>query len=433
MVWVTDNASDYVLDRFSTQLPQLDAVVAPSAGPGRWFQVDPFMLTAANFDAFGRLRIGSPETIFEAKSVYHDDPIRFVTDTASGGAVAYQASRSSYALTVTSTVGSKATRQTKRYLNYQPGKGQLIFATFVMTNGEEAGVVKRVGYFDDDNGVYFASTGSGLVIVQRSDVSGAPVDTVIAQADWNLDTLDGTGPSGLTLDVSKSQIFLADFQWLGAGRVRVGFSVDGQIVYAHEFLNANYVASVYMQTPNLPVRWEAETTGASSGGALEAICCTVLAEGGMAADGVLLGADMGTASRNVTTVAEPLISIRLKATANRATVFPKLAEIITVGNANSRWFIQLNPTISGGAAASWVSVPNSYVEYDVTRDGTLNQDGILLASGYLSKTAAIALAQGLQSLVLASDYAGTPDELVVGVQTLSTNDNFLASLQWLEQ
>jgi hypothetical protein len=272
-------------------------------------------------------------------------------------------------------------------------------------------------------------------MVQRSDVSGAPVDTSVAQADWNLDPLDGTGPSGITLDLTKGQILVVDFQWLGTGRVRMGFDLDGQIVYAHEFRNANLITSVWMRSPNLPVRWQIETVGAATGSAeLEAICCMVASEGGQSADGAHRAADMGAALCTIGTTLTPLISIRLKASHNRASVFPRLAQIIETGNANSRWVIQINPTITGGAAASWVSVPNSAVEYDVTRDGTLNEDGVLVASGYLSKDVAAALAETIASqLVLASDFAGVPDELVVGVQTLAASDSFAASLQWIEQ
>ena len=67
-------------------------------------------------------------------------------------------------------------------------------------------------------------------------------------------------------------------QWLGVGRVRVGFNINGVIYYAHYFNNANNLGSVYMSTPNLPVRYEVSSTGGSV--TLDQICCTVQSEGG---------------------------------------------------------------------------------------------------------------------------------------------------------
>lgn len=435
LCWTLDPGADYVFDRFSTQATSTDDVVAPDAGPGRWIKRDELMLSDSRFDPFGRLRVSDPATIFDAKTLYDGDALRFVNDVASGGSVTFQSQRSSMKLAVTTTLGSRATRQTKRYLNYQPGKGQQIFATFVMTNGQESGVAKRVGYYDDDNGVFLQVSGGGTSVVLRTDLSGAPVDTVVDQSDWNLDKLDGTGPSGLTFEAARAQILVLDFQWLGTGRVRIGFDLDGKIVYVHEFLNANVGTSVYMRTPNLPVRWEIETVGAAVGAPeMEAICCTVASEGGRSAEGLLRAADMGVAVRNVSTDLLPLISMRLKASHNRATVFPRLATILETGNQTSRWVILINPTITGGTAASWVPVADSAVEYDISRDGALSEDGIKIASGYTSKDVDVALAETVESqLVLASDFAGTPDQLVVGVQTLAASENFAAALQWLEQ
>lgn len=435
LCWVLDPGADYVFDRFSTQAPSTDDVIAPTAGPGRWIKRDELMFGQERFDPFGRLRVSEPATIFDAKTLFDADPLRFVNDLASGGTATFQSQRSSMRLAVTSTVGSRATRQTKRYLNYQPGKGQQIFVTFVMTNGQEAGVDKRVGYYDNDNGIFFALDDQGPAVVLRTDVSGSPVDTRVSQADWSLDRLDGDGPSGVQFDAARAQILVLDFQWLGTGRVRIGFDIDGEVIYVHEFLNANLGSSVYMRLPNLPVRWEIQTVGAAAAAAaMEAICCTVAAEGGRSAEGIVRAADMGITTRNVDTTLTPLISIRLKSSHNRATVFPRLATILETGNQASRWIVQLNPTITGGAAASWQPVSDSAIEYDVARDGTLNEDGVAIASGYTAKDVDIALASSIESqLVLASDFGGTPDELVVGVQTLAASDNFAAALQWLEQ
>jgi hypothetical protein len=145
-----------------------------------------------------------------------------------------------------------------------------------------AGVTKRVGYYSTSDGIFLEENGTvDLAIVKRSSVSGSAVDTRVAQSDWNLDTLDGSGgtrnPSGITLDQSKAQILMIDLQWLGVGRVRVGFDVDGQVFYAHEFLHANSVTTTYMSTATLPVRWEITGDSAAS---MKAICSAIASEGG---------------------------------------------------------------------------------------------------------------------------------------------------------
>ena len=80
----------------------------------------------ASLDAFTRLRVSNPFSLFDSKQVYDDNPLFFVTDTATGGAVTYNQDTAASELTTNTTVGSRAIRQTRRYFNYQPGKSLLI-------------------------------------------------------------------------------------------------------------------------------------------------------------------------------------------------------------------------------------------------------------------------------------------------------------------
>jgi hypothetical protein len=185
-------------------------------------------------------------------------------------------------------------RQSKRVMSYEPGKSLLILNTFVM-NAQESGLEQRVGTFDANNGIFFEDTGTGYQIVRRSYTSGSSVDDPIAQSAWNGDKLDGTGASGYTLDPTKATILFTDYEWLGMGSVRVGFVIDGKFITAHTFLNANNLDTVYMQTANLPIRYEIETTGTISGAAvLQQVCSSAIIEGGYAPAG--LRQSIGTAS-----------------------------------------------------------------------------------------------------------------------------------------
>jgi hypothetical protein len=406
-----------------------------------------FAPDASTTDAFGRLRVSNPTTLFDAKTLFDAQPLLFDNDTIGTGSILYVQQRSSTELTSgTGTgAGNRAVRQTRRYFNYQPGKSQLVFVTF-NAYGAEAGCEKRIGYFDGGNGVFLRIEGDGTVsMVQRSNVSGSVVDTVVPQSAWNRDKMDGTGPatgnpSNLDLDLTKVQIMVVDFEWLGVGVMRVGFDIDGETVYVHEFLQANLGTTVYMQTPNLPVRWEIQNTGTpGTNPKLDAICCSVQSEGGANPIATKRSIDMGiTVNTGIGTTLTPLISIRLKAASNRATVFPNISNVLATLVGDWRYAVMLFPRGTGlGAATIWTSLTNSAIEYNTDRATiTSPGNGIILGSGYGSSSnqaAQVAVATDIASvLALGTDIDGTTDEVVLAVQALSGTNNFIGGLGWVE-
>jgi hypothetical protein len=333
----------------------------------------------------------------------------------------------------------RALRQTKRYFNYQPGKGQLIFATFNM-NGGVANVTKRIGYFDDNNGIFLKLSGSSVSLVKRSNVSGVVTDVEIPQASWNVDTLLGDGQSKQTLDLSKVQILVVDMQWLGVGAVRVGFSLGQTVVYVHKFEQANAGTVVYMQTPNLPVRWEVQNSGIPGGATtVDAICCSVQSEGGFNPLAVQRTFSRGAVGGDANTSPLSMISMRLKSSFNRATVFPLNSSCVTT-DTGIDYFGQLilNPTLAG--PLTFTPVANSPVEISTTQVGVSN--GTVISEFYgisgapgKSGSASITTTADLNSvLALASDYAGTQDVVTLAVRTLSgtTSASMFAAIDWLE-
>ena len=145
-----------------------------------------------------------------------------------------------------------------------------------------AGAIVDFGYHDDKNGVILRQNGTtNLQLILRTSTGGSVSDAnIVAQSSWNLDKMDGTGVSGKTLDITKALILVIDLQFLGMGRVRVGFDIDGSIFYVHQFLNANNLAVPYMQSATLPVGML--VTASSSGGTKTSYfkCATVQSEGG---------------------------------------------------------------------------------------------------------------------------------------------------------
>lgn len=265
-------------------------------------------------DAFGRLRVSEAFTLGDYKHTYGIDP-NFRDTLTNGGTVTHIANQACARLATTSNTSSRAIHQTKMYHNYMPGKSQLIKST-INFYAHTANVIKRTGYYDDLNGIYFEQDGAGVLsFVIRTNTSGTASDARrIVQADWNKDTCDGTGVSGFNLDITKTQIVFIDFQWLGVGRVRCGFVHDGQMIIAHEFYNSNNLPVVYMANPNLPIRCEILNTGTTTGGYFDQICSTVVSEGGYVESGIDFSVDTGQTSQSITVAngMYPVVAIRLK-------------------------------------------------------------------------------------------------------------------------
>ena len=401
----------------------------------------------ASIDAFARLRVSNPVTLFESKQIYDKQPLIWSESTASNGTITYNSGRASTTLAVDSTATSSAIRQTKQRINYQPGKSLLLFMTFVM--GAPADQVrKRIGYFDENNGIYLEQTNAApsLRFTIRSSLTG---NDSVEQPNWNLDPLDGSGPSGIILDITQAQIMIMDIEWLGVGRVRIGFVINGIPIYAHEFLHANLTDEVYMSTPNLPIRYEITKTGASTGGEeLEQICSTAISEGGYSQLGILRTANRGATPigfRNVDGKV-PVMSIRLKSAYVGATITPTDISIACASATTYLWELILNPTIapSGGPPAtdpaSWTDVSNSAIQYDINR-GRLNtvSGGTVIKSGYVigqGNTVTTNTAGDLTSLlVMSADINNTPDQLVLAVTRLDAgagNVDFYSSISWRE-
>ncbi len=241
-------------------------------------------LPSTYLDAFGRQRVSQPYSLFDSQSRYAADN-QFSTSTSGTGTSTFNTNQSSVSMAVTGGGVGSVVRQSFRNMLYQPGKGLLVLATFQMDNSTSANLNQSVGYFNTQNGVFFRRTGGVNAFVMRSNTSGTPTDARFAnQADWNGDKLDGTGASGLTLDLTHPQILWMDFEWLGVGSVRCGFIINGEYIVCHTFDTANvFGTTVYMTTAILPVRYEITTTTAAVAATLTQICSSVVSEGGFEA------------------------------------------------------------------------------------------------------------------------------------------------------
>lgn len=390
-------------------------------------------------DAFGRLRVSSPLTLFDSSHRYAENGL-WATNLATGGTATFSASAGLVELAVTTTSGSTVQRETYKTFSYQPGKSLLIMSTFVM-DAPQTNLTQRVGYYGADNGIYLEQAGTTINFVERSSVTGSVTETRVSKSAWNIDKLDGSGPSGYILDLTKAQILWIDLEWLGLGTVRTGFVINGELVHCHSFHHANLITSTYITTATLPLRYEIYSTGTlTSSATLKQVCSTVLSEGGYELRGLQQATGTPiTASRSTLAAGAflPIVSIRLKTSPNRLDAIVILTALSIMGDGNNNnynWQVRATSTTTGG---TWTSAgTNSSIEYNTT--GTSTAGGRILASGYFSSSnqgspSIDILKEALFSFQLERDsFTSTSYELTLMVAGASSGQPIWGSMDWEE-
>ena len=397
-------------------------------------------------DAFGRLRMTTPVTLFESTHRFADNGLFVTSNTAGNSSFAFVENQSTIDMTVSTTANAEVLRETTKVMSYQPGKSLLIMNTFAM-NEPKANVRQRVGYFGKSNGIYLENDGTTNYFVLRTNTSSTVAETKVPQSEWNIDKFDGTGYSSQTgglehsdgIDVSKTNILWMDIEWLGVGDVRCGFVVDGRMIPAHIFHNDNKNLVPYMTTASLPIRYEITNTGVTtSSSTLKQICSTVISEGGYELYGsqqaiqTPIGSpvDLPTAGTYY-----PIISLRLKANRLDAIVILTALSILGITN-NSvyNWQVRTGADTSGGG--TWVDVgSNSAVEYKI--DGGSMTGGRILASGFtgatISATPVDILKEALFKFQLErNSFTNTPYEITLCASATLNGSDIYASVDWEE-
>ncbi len=417
-------------------------------------------------DAFGRLRVSEPVTLFDSDFLTSSRLDQWSQLTTGTGAITYTINNAHVSLT--SAGVAKAVRQSRPYVPYIPGKSFLVFATGILVvGGGVAGVTARIGLFDDvadktvnptqGNGFFFQLSGTALSVVYRTGTSGVQTDTVVPQASWNIDPLNGTGRSGITIVPGDRQIFFIEMEWLGTGEVSLGIIVNRQIVPCHRFDFANQPGtSAYTNRGSLPVRYELSSAAAAV--QMQQICCTVISEGGRTMFTPLsrvIDVDRANSNATVTnTVEQPLIAVRLKSTRNRASLIP--ISMNAMSSTNGFVLIALyrfiTPEVFGAGpltapvwtAANALTVAGftdvSVAEFDISATAVdvtgATYPFIRLSSFYISTATKVGTTE-LQDIAqsLSANIQGNPDWYILTARRALTTrgtENVFATFQWLE-
>lgn len=386
-------------------------------------------------DAFGRLRVSEPHTLFDSSFRFGDNEFNWSTYQTSGDAiVSHLPNESSMSLYLGTTANEEIIRETKTVFQYQPGKSLLILSTFVMSPAK-TNLRQRVGYFGTNNGIYFEQNDTGYNIVRRSYADGSINNTAIAQANWNVDTLDGSGTSKITADFSKAQIFWMDVEWLGVGSVRTGFVINGQFIICHIFHHANVLSKVYITTATLPLRYEIKNTGTTdSASTMRQICSSVMSEAGYTPANITRSVSSAITGKNISdTVYTPLVTIRLRSGREEAIAIPNSVDVYGLQQAAFKWRL-----IQGGVINNdtWATVDStSSVEYNLAATtitgGNVLQEGIFIG---LVKGGAegIDLTNHKLAFQLKRRLDNTRENLTLAVLATTNNDDAVGNITWQE-
>lgn len=376
---------------------------------------------SGSVDAFGRARVSEPFTLFDSTLRYGDDTRKWNATVAGSGTSSHLANESSIAMSVTAS-GDSVLRRTRRRFPYQPGKSMMVLQSFA-GGTLQAGLTQEVGLFDDSNGIMLRASGTTIQFVIRSYTSGAAVETVVNQSSWNIDTASW-------LDFSKTNIFLADLEWLGVGRVRVGFVKDGEHHYCHEFNHANALDKVYMTTAILPLSYRISTV-ASTPATMKQICSSVMSEGGYEPSGPIYLAGRGASTFSAISAETMVAAIRMASGRTDNVIIPAQVDVSFGGkqnaNAVAQWRLRLNPTVSG----TWLAADNGRGNVQTMASGTFS-GGTVVGGGLLAVHSDVEFTpeSGL-ALALGTSASGENDVLALTIQC-SASEEATGLLGWRE-
>jgi hypothetical protein len=377
-----------------------------------------------SYDAFKRLRVSMPHTLFDATNINLEHP-RF--DNSGNTTYNYEGSY----VKLDSSNNNICIRQSRYYLPYQPGKSLLILMSFAMSDSITS--TERVGYFDASDGVLFEKLSGTLYFTIRRN----GVDTKVTQTSWNgLQLLTGAN----IIDPHLSQIFWTDIEWLGVGSVRCGFVIDGEFLICHNFFHANTSTTdgTYMRTATLPCRYEITELGATET-SLRSICCTVMSEGGhvikgrsrsVGNDTSLINLDLANGVDNNIVA----IAIRLKSTHIKQIIVPYNISILaniqngTEARKSLAYKIAVNPTF---VDPIWMSVDSiSPVEYAILP--TMTASGEIHRSGYVQGSSNLGFDATDINMQLGRTINGISDIMAVLIKGSTTNINAGVEISWHE-
>lgn len=380
-------------------------------------------------DSFNRLKVAPPHLLFDSSFQYSLQSKVFIQDALVGATITHDSARAAARLNCSASAGSRARFRSRNYFPYSPAFTNTVTASFNM-QGSVVGVTKRIGMYDENNG-YILEAHNGIVRVGiRSSIAGST--NYVNQSSWNVDKMDGSGISGLTLDISKQQILVIQYQWLGSGQVIFSFSINGMTYPFHKFNHANILSGLYSKTGTLPVQAEIlNTSGPAS--YMEFTCCSVVSNGATAQHGHLHSASSGLTAKNMpnTGVSYPIISIRKQTGFTDIPI--QILDMNAFSTSQDDFIIQIvhKPTLVG---AVWVNIPNSFCQKDVSATSWSGGDIVaeFYMKGNLQASEKIEQLAKFWDLTLGNDFAGNSEIMTMSATPLTVNASMYGVISFKE-
>lgn len=396
-------------------------------------------------DPFNRLKTSYPQDILLSLNTTFNSNGLHIDELSSNAMSTFDASKGVVSMNVMNSTGSRIVRQSKLYPYHVYGSTSTAIVNGVLTtNNTNSNIVSRIGVFDDSNdvnggngqqptgnGVFFQyDNKSNLRLVHRTNVGGSQVDTFVPRASWNLDTLDGNGASGVTLNVTEPVNFL--FEWNQANSVAVakaGIYRNG-VKYCHAFSNAPLFGNA-----SLPVRWEMfhdSNLGSANSATMIQGNAVILSDSEFKGNKNAFAYDLGSnfkllnASSNLA-----LFSIRLSDTYERAQVNIDKLEIINISTGGvGKWQLILNPSSLTGQVSFSNVASTSFVEADAS--GLQADGGTCVASGYIYDAGVTHVPLSQKEISLLCSITGQQDTLTLQATNINGTLNLSASMEWNE-
>ena len=343
-------------------------------------------------------------------------------------------------------IGS-AVSQSRKYCIYSGTNGIEIVGACVMNNGglNTLSCVTRMGYFDSDDGWFFEyNSKSGISINVRNSITSTV--TSIPQNVWNVDRMDGTGPSGISLDFTSRQVFIIQI----SNTLNFGFQFNSTTYYCHNIIpSSQNTTAPPVGSFNLPIRYEIQGTSTSDSGSMLQGASTATSWSNIENIGKSFSANVGISSSGVTITSteSPILAISGNANYRHQNIVPKILNILNSSGIDTiliriRLYLGGNTPTTGTTVWTDVNTTQSVMKYsydtNILGTGTFTPGTSIILFSYYNygkqPSDSIDLKHIFNNLIqLTSNVDNVPDILLITGQVSNTpTSKILASLDWHE-
>ncbi len=372
--------------------------------------------------AFGNVSCSLQTHVIQLNFIYNINTD--VVDTTTTGIGSVSQSNSMASISTGAQSSSSAKVSSKRVIKYRAGQGCHIVGSAIFTTGV-VGSTQLFGVGDDVNGLFFGYNGSAFGILHRIN----SVNTWTAQTSWNGDKMDGNGDSGITLDTTKGNIYMIQYQWLGFGIIKFNIedSNTGEFVAVHKIKYSNTYTSPSSYNPTYSIMWESKNTTNTSDIVVKGSSCSGEVEGNI----IYLGPrkSVGNSKTGVTTTLTNIITINNKTTfasiANKVSVNILKYSAAVDATKPVEYQIILNTTLGGSPNYTDIGTNTSVIEYDTA--GTTISGGTVLDFGTIAKEGSINEKLDVEDIVIQPG-----DSLTFAIRATHSTVDVTCSFQWVE-